>query len=107
MHNGKISPFCACAAVKHSMYRSLSSCCIAPPQAAVCYYHMNSFSKAYSVLERAVEQARLADAKDLECIAVSNMAVIEHGMLRSKAAIDKSMEALTLVNELPLTHPEL
>lgn len=59
------------------------------------------------MFERAVQQAHLADAKDLECIALSNMAAVEHCLLRPKAAIDKSTEALALLNELPLTHPEL
>lgn len=64
--------------------RRLSHVLLCTPQAAVCYYHMNNFAKAYTVFERTVEQARLADAKDLECIALSNMAVLENCMLRSK-----------------------
>ena len=60
-------------------------------QVAICYYHMFNYSKSYSVFERAVEYAQLANTKDLECIAITNMAVVEHCLLRSKVLIHATM----------------
>ena len=68
---------------------------------------MGDFARSYSIFEHAIEFSKSANAEDLRCIALTNLAVIELQMHSTKAAQDMVKESLEAVNMLQITHPAL